>query len=246
MNGSSPSHDDSFEKKWRRTFERFAASHEDDAGIAGWSRNGLHARLEHFRQAWRGVPGGRWLEAGCGAGTYCRFLAERRQRVVGLDYSHISLKKAAARSTLPIDWLQGDVTRLPFGRNRFDGILCYGVMQALSSSEAAVRELATVLAPGGELWVDALNSRSLLHLAGKLVRRHNPVRFENPWRMQRLFRQAGLTDVRIDWVPIAPVRLARFQSWLESGFVRALLRGVPLLGMLTAHAFVVRGRRSRD
>ena len=68
---------DTFETAWRSRFEEFASIRDDDAGIAGWSPAGLDARMRRFTGLWRPSREGlRWLDAGCGAGTYTRYLFE--------------------------------------------------------------------------------------------------------------------------------------------------------------------------
>src|SRR6266481_1370695 len=63
------------EAEWQGRFREFAESRDDDAGIAGWTSTGLEARLRRFLALWKpGAQGERWLDAGCGAGTYTRVL----------------------------------------------------------------------------------------------------------------------------------------------------------------------------
>ena len=99
----SPGQDIGFEEKWRRRFERYAVSSNDDAGIAGWSESGLAARFRQFTRAWRhehreSTPTGQWLDAGCGAGTYTRYLLSQRLNVIAVDYSEPTTRKARTRS----------------------------------------------------------------------------------------------------------------------------------------------------
>jgi ubiquinone/menaquinone biosynthesis C-methylase UbiE len=119
-----------FEAGWRRRFEDYGHSQEDDAGIAGWSDSGLQARVRNFLRFWQPPgSGGTWLDAGCGAGTYSRAMARAGQRVVGLDYSVPSLLKARARSgPATLSWTAGDATQLPFRSASFDGAICFGVL----------------------------------------------------------------------------------------------------------------------
>ena len=238
-----------FESGWQRRFRNFAELKDDDAGIAGWSPNGLACRLRNFSLLWRDkAPEGAWLDAGCGAGTYCRFLAAKNLRVVGVDYSLPTLCKAERRSSQGIVWALGDVTRLPLKTGAYSGALCFGVLQALSTSDAAVGELARVVRPGGEVWIDALNASCLPHVWERLSRKLRGVpmhlRYEYPSRVRQLMRAHGLVDTRVDWIPILPQRWARFQPLVESGVVRWMLRYIPLLGALFSHAFIVRGRRA--
>src|SRR5207237_423577 len=55
-----------------------------------------------------------YLDVGCGAGTYTRWLSDQGLQVVGLDYSQPTLKKARQRMSPGIPLCAGDATRLPF------------------------------------------------------------------------------------------------------------------------------------
>jgi len=233
-----------FEQGWQRRFDRFAARNTSDSAIAGWSESGLALRFDFFRSLWRASKAGLWLDAGCGAGTYSRFLTEQGQTVVGLDYAHQSLLRARERSAGVSRWVCADITSLPLRQESFDGVISYGVLQALSRSGPAVAELQSMLRPGGEIWIDGLNAWSVFHpvhrLREALAGRALLVRYEKPGVIQRALREAGLEDIRIYYVPVAPAGLRRAA---ESGIVRWLVRLLPPLGALICHAFVVRARK---
>jgi ubiquinone/menaquinone biosynthesis C-methylase UbiE len=237
-----------FEKAWQLRFQGFAESKEDDAGIAGWSSSGLECRFRFFSRVWKeGAAGSRWLDAGCGAGTYTRFLAGRGLWMVGSDYSLPTLRKAAQRDSCGIRWVLADITHLPLRPGAFSGVLCFGVMQALADSRPAVREMAEVVQPGGEVWVDALNAWCLPNLGERMRRRLRGVpmhlRYEYPGRLRRQMEESGLTEIRSYWVPILPRHWQRWQPYLETAAARWMFRRLPLLGMLFSHAFLVCGRR---
>jgi len=237
-----------FEDAWRRRFENYGASHDDDASIAGWSSSGLDARLRHFKRAWpTDAPCGDWLDAGCGAGTYSRFLAERKMSVVAIDYSWPSTRKARDRSQLDIRWATADVTALPLRTNSLDGVLCLGVMQALASPEPALTELVRVLRPGGIVWVDALNARcfpSALEILWRRLKDQPPrLRHDQPRRLIALLQSIGFRDVRCHFVPILPGKLDRLQSVAEARFVHRLLAAAPTLAQLVSHAFLLTGQK---
>jgi SAM-dependent methyltransferase len=234
-----------FEQAWRRRFERYATVRDDDAGIAGWSTTGLAARVRHFERHWAGAAtGSTWADVGCGAGTYTRVLADKELNVIGADYSAQTLSKAALRGGA-FAWVLADVTQLPFAPESLDGVLCFGVTQALSSSERALLELARVVRPGGQVWIDGLNRWCAPHLLAalwrRLRRRGYHLRYESPWQMRDLARQAGVTDVRILWLPILPARFQRWQWLAESKALVAIFAAIPLLGALLSHSFVVAG-----
>lgn len=238
----------SFEARWRERFEAFGKNGKDDAAIAGWSATGLATRLRNFALVWNADrPGALWLDAGCGAGTYSRFMVGRGLRVVAMDYSEPTIVKARARSAAPISWCIADVNRLPVCSRSVDGAICFGVLQALTGSERAVRELARTVKVDGEVWFDALNAWCLPnvwdHVARRVSGKPMHLRYESGMGLKRLMRESGLAGVRLNWLPILPARWQRFQWLLETKSVRALFRYVPLLGLFFSHAFVVSGRK---
>jgi SAM-dependent methyltransferase len=237
-----------FEDAWRRRFEEFATLRDDDAGVAGWSTMGLETRLRAFQRAWPGAEvGSLWLDAGCGAGTYTRYLATQGLRVVGVDYSPVTASKAKARDTEHCMWGVADVTRLPLRSGSFDGVICFGVSQALSKSDSAIRELATQLRPGGQVWIDALNAYCVANIWTRLSRRlrgkPRHLRYERPGRMRRLMEAEGLLELRIHWIPIMPARLKVLQPFVEGALFSALLRHVPGLGALFSHSYMLTGKK---
>jgi ubiquinone/menaquinone biosynthesis C-methylase UbiE len=237
-----------FEESWRRRFTEFATRRDDDAGIAGWSESGLDARFRQFVALWQRSGHGKcWLDAGCGAGTYSRFVASQGGEVVGLDYCLPAVEKAKVRDTWNCQWIVADVTRLPFQPGGFDGVLCFGVMQALVESEPAVRELAAQVKPGGEVWIDVLNSACIANMGQRLYRRWRGkpmhLRYESPQRIKQVMQHANFADVQIRWIPIAPARLKWLQPLFETNIVRALLHRVPLLGTALSHSCLLIGIR---
>lgn len=237
-----------FEARWRERFQRFGTSHDDDASIAGWSASGLDARFRNFCRVWKpGAPGSVWVDAGCGAGTYARRMAQHGLDVIGLDYSYPTLRKARARSPAIRAWSAGDVTKLPLHDQCANGLVCFGVMQALGSTDAAAREMARVLKPEGELWIDALNAACLpdaARLAWQRLRGLPPhLRYDDPAELAEILRRNGFERVRVHWVPIMPGKLKALQGLIESAAVAALLRALPFLGRWLSHAFVLQATR---
>jgi len=224
--------------------------HDDDAGIAGWSPTGLAARYRRFVRAWqaslREPRAGHWLDAGCGAGTYASFLVASGQQVTAVDYSVPTLRKAAARVTGDVRWAAADVTRLPFRDAAFDGVLCFGVMQALSGCSPALSELRRVLREGGELWIDVLNARCLTAQLSELRRRLRGapphLRYDVPTEFCDALRATGFAVEGTHWVPILPSRLRSLELLTESGFGSWLLSHATLLGAAVSHSLLVHAR----
>lgn len=238
----------SFEEAWRKRFINFSKN-EDDAGIAGWSPAGLEARYRNFTSVWPGdAEGAMWLDVGCGAGTYTRFLADHEMRIIGMDYSYPTVLKARERATDMIQWAVADVTHLPVCDALADGVMCFGVVQALERTEPAIQELVRVVRPGGQVWVDALNSWCLPHIWKNMMRwikgRPYHLRYESPREICRMMEALGCDRVQVYWVPILPRFLQRYQGIVETAAIKWLMRHIPFVGAIFSHAFVLEGRRS--
>lgn len=236
----------SFDRQWQERFKRFAALREDDAGIAGWSPSGLDTRFRFFRRHWEPAPAGSTiLDVGCGAATYTRWLADQGVRPIGVDYSHPTLLKARARTPASIPLCAADATRLPFRDACFDGVVCLGLLQAVSDPGIVVRELARVLKPGGTLWIDALNraglaalwQRARLRLKGK--RMH--LRYDSAPVLARTLARSGFDEVKRFWLPIMPARVQALQPLVES---HGVVASVPIVRSLISHAIVFSAQRS--
>jgi len=104
-----------------------------------------------------GIPrGARILEVGCGQGnafaTFTRLCAP--VRLVGLDVDATAVAEARRRAEaalIPAELFEGDVRRLPFPDAAFDVVVDFGTCYHIARPEAALREIARVLAPGGRL-----------------------------------------------------------------------------------------------
>ncbi|AIE87213.1 class I SAM-dependent methyltransferase [Fimbriimonas ginsengisoli] len=97
------------------------------------------------------------LDVGCGEGRFCRMLAARGARTVGLDPTPEFL--AEARHLDPEgSYVEGVGERLPFEEASFDLVVSYLTIIDIPDFRAAIREMARVLRPGGRLLVATVNS----------------------------------------------------------------------------------------
>lgn len=122
--------------------------------------SGGFARRASFFEATilpRIARGGRWLDAGCGSGTFSRLLAGHGCSVTGVDGSAAMI---AAAARLARERGHGAATRfavvetverLPFADASFAGGLCLSVVEYLKRPDDCLAELARVIAPGGTL-----------------------------------------------------------------------------------------------
>lgn len=246
---ATPPRGSDFERNWRERFEQYGLFRNDDAGIAGWSASGLGVRFRRFRGLWDGAsPGERWLDVGCGAGTYARLLSSAGLEVMAFDYSLPTLQQARARCGSGLSYAVADVKEIPLPTGSVDGALCFGVMQALSSPRPALDELARVIRPGGRLWIDALCG-SCLPTRWKVFRaarsgRPLHLRYDGPESLAAAVEAAGFRHVKLHWIPILPGRLARLQRLVERSVVVGLFARAPWIGRNLSHAFSISGERA--
>jgi demethylmenaquinone methyltransferase / 2-methoxy-6-polyprenyl-1,4-benzoquinol methylase len=113
-------------------------------------------------------PDARVLDICCGTGDMT-FALRRRARsattqILGADFSHAMLQRAAAKSagkavaagkgttlqSRPLQWIEADALQLPFPDGHFDLVTSAFGFRNLADYDAGLREIARVLAPGGE------------------------------------------------------------------------------------------------
>lgn len=155
----------------------------------------------------------RILDAGCGTGRNLVFLASHGE-VAGLDGSAVAL--ACCRERGMSHLVQGTVNALPFAEATFDLVTSFDVLTAAGvDDEAALRESARVLRPGGHLLVrvaayDWLRSRH-----------------DEEWTIQHRYRRgelcrkvaaAGLEVRRSSYANMWLLPVALAKRWAEAWF----------------------------
>lgn len=106
------------------------------------------------------------LEIGCGLGTDLLQFARGGAIVTGLDLTEQSIELARKRFDMygvPGSFQVGDAENLPFPDNSFDVVYSFGVLHHTPDTARAIREVARVLKPGGEI-VIMLYHRTSTHL----------------------------------------------------------------------------------
>ncbi|HYW40730.1 MAG TPA: class I SAM-dependent methyltransferase [Terriglobales bacterium] len=132
-----------------RTVDDWARFYADPKPVSLNSQNLISRRrfaLEMIEA--RVPPGSKVLDIGCGTGHLAGELMRRGYEAWGVDFSDAMVRYA--REHYDADRFQvGDIERIPFPDNSFDGVMSLGVMEYLSADEPALREMWRVLKPGG-------------------------------------------------------------------------------------------------
>jgi len=108
-------------------------------------------------------PGERILEVGPGTGYYTLEVAEWVKPDGEVDILDLqdemlghTMRRAGERGLANVNPTQSDATSMPFEDDTYDGAYLAAVLGEIPDQEAAIRELARVLKPGGRLVVGEL------------------------------------------------------------------------------------------
>jgi ubiquinone/menaquinone biosynthesis C-methylase UbiE len=171
-------------------FNRIARLREE-----GWDHNAqYHAFL--LRQLPRKMALA--LDVGCGTGRFTRVLAERTERVIGLDIAPEMIRVATERSQTHrnIEYVIADASRYRYPREAFDCVASIATLHHLPL-KPMLGTLAQALRPGGVLVVlDILRPDeggirpwdlmgALTHRVLSLVHNTRPPELEAAWEAHR-------------------------------------------------------------
>lgn len=243
------------EKYWRKRFERYAQKYDEEAHISGWSDHGLNRRVITFERTLRSAnlePNALVLDLGCGAGTYCRLLAKKGYKVVGLDYSLETLKKAAKKiiGNRQIYLNNAEIYHLPFKDETFDAVVCIGVLQTLSGETEAIEEITKILKNGGILFLDGLNclginellksaSIEMMTIFGLRDMAKDNLRTYSPFKVAKMLQKTGLNRARIIGTYILPKSLEFMENAFEKFKIFQLMDKIPFFSIYFARAFLL-------
>lgn len=104
---------------------------------------------------WLSLPGGlRWLDVGCGPGTFTELLLDRNapSGISAIDPSEKTIEFAKSKqSASRIDYRQGDAMSLPFGDDEYDVAVMALVIQYVADRAKAMSEISRVVRKGGTI-----------------------------------------------------------------------------------------------
>jgi ubiquinone/menaquinone biosynthesis C-methylase UbiE len=102
--------------------------------------------------------GERLLDVGCGTGFIIHLAADVFKKIDGVDITPAMMEQ--------VDTSRGDITltrsvaeTLPFPDNTFDAASAYSFLDHLADYRVVLKEVARVLKPGGEFYVDLVPNR---------------------------------------------------------------------------------------
>jgi demethylmenaquinone methyltransferase/2-methoxy-6-polyprenyl-1,4-benzoquinol methylase len=95
-------------------------------------------------------PGDRVLDAACGTGDLAIIAAKAGGTVTGVDFSEPMLARAR-RKAPELEWVRGDLLKLPFADETFDAATVGFGVRNVSDLARSLAELRRVLRPGGRL-----------------------------------------------------------------------------------------------
>lgn len=115
------------------------------------------------------------LDAGCGSCRHSPRLAKHGFNIIAADYSDYIVSQA--KETVSDKGLEKqihvqreDLLKLSFEGEKFDYILCWGVLMHIPDIETAIAELSRVLKPGGTIVLSEVNMHSLEVFATERLR----------------------------------------------------------------------------
>jgi SAM-dependent methyltransferase len=105
-------------------------------------------------------PGERVLDLGSGAGTDSLVAAQMvgdAGHVVGIDMTPAMLAKARAAAEQSnarnVDFVEGEIERLPFADSSFDVVISNGVIDLIPDKDSVYSEIHRVLVPSGRIQI---------------------------------------------------------------------------------------------
>jgi SAM-dependent methyltransferase len=194
---------DSYAKDYRRTIDASIA-------LSGESSSYFHEyKLKCLtREAFKASS--TVLDFGCGIGQLSGLLADHYEEVIGFDPSGVSIE--IARQNQPKVFFVNNLSEL--AASSFDLIVCAGVFHHIepASRENAVKELASLLRPGGSAVVFEHNPfNPLTRQAVDRCPLDDDAILLTPREVRRLFVGHGFRDVYQRYIVFFPGIL----SWLR-------------------------------
>ncbi len=138
------------------------------------------------------------LDAGCGDGYGASKLSDLGFDVTGIDLSQQMIERASDRILdRNLQFVQGDLTKLPFHNEQFDGIMAINSLEWTENPLLTLKELRRVLRENGFLCIGLLGptamprKNSFQRLYGENVICNTMM----PWELEKLAEENGFVVI---------------------------------------------------
>jgi SAM-dependent methyltransferase len=143
---------DDFDFSRRMLKEHLSQEHD----MASRRQAMVDRHLAWIHDSWLGKRTSRILDLACGPGLYLQNLARFGHTCVGVDFSPASIEHAtsqAARAALNIEYIQGDIRVVDYGRGYDLVMLVFGEFNVFRKADAEqlLEKIHTALIPGGRV-----------------------------------------------------------------------------------------------
>lgn len=181
-------------KDWKDYFDKKANTHGESVKSSDYFDDASFFTQRTNILNWLGnISNKEILDAGCGVGAFSEPLTAMN-KVYGVDFSAKSLEFANKRGLIT---KVGDLSNLEFESNKFDIIVCIGVIQLIENYKPIISELVRVLKPGGTLLIQTLHKKSIQRQLVCLVEQNK--KFDKMYTMDELkslYKELGLDDIK--------------------------------------------------
>jgi SAM-dependent methyltransferase len=183
-------------------------------------------------------PGERVLDVGCGAGQTSLDAARAGGQVLGVDVSEQMLERARVRAAGVdnVEFVLGDAQTHPFERASFDVAISRCGLMFFADPDAALRNIAAALRPGGRLAGLIWQRYEDNEWATALGVSRDPFSLGDPEATRALLERAGFREVRFESVEDRVFYGADVDAAYDWASRFAALGETELRELLAAHA----------
>jgi ubiquinone/menaquinone biosynthesis C-methylase UbiE len=144
-------------------------------------------------------PGDRVLDLGCGDGRFAEALVRAGAQVTGADVAEAALVRARRRAP-DVEYVRIEPHgSWPFSDQAFDVVWAGEVLEHVADTEAWLREVRRVLAPGGRFLATTPHVGPLRRLAAPPDPRGQHLRFYTRRTLRAVLSDMGFADVSARW-----------------------------------------------
>ena len=170
----------------------------------------LKKRVSLIVSSYCGEKPPRFLDCGCGAGSYVGALIDIGWDAYGIEYLTSKITQARAAGFTEKRVVQGDIQNLEYSPDYFDALLFNEVLEHVPSDSQGLREAHRVLKSGGDLFVFSPNRLYPFETHGVRSR-----------------RTGKITPVYTPFIPYIPTPLGeRIFEYLARNYWPATLQGL--------------------